>query len=100
MESLGTDSGGAFLILSKPAVCRLRPRLFVRPAVFLSDTFPVAIFVARASSPTTAKRQVLDSDGIYVCLFYSPYICFRFYKTLRHSKKYKKNEICSNKLQL
>jgi len=73
---------------SKPAVCRLRPRLFARPAVFPSDTFVVATFVPRASLQATAKRQVPDSDEIHVCLFYSMKILSLLHKTFKHRRKY------------
>lgn len=56
LESLGAGSGGTFLIVSKPAVCRLRPHLFARLAVFPSDAFAVANFVLHASSSAVAKR--------------------------------------------
>lgn len=61
---------------SQPSVCRSRPRLFSRPVVFLSGAFAGATFDPGAPSPATAKRQVPDSDGIYVCLFYSPFSSF------------------------
>jgi len=73
---------------SKPAVCRLRPRLFARPAVFPSDIFVVATFVPRASSQATAKRQVPDSDEIHVSLFYSRKMLSLLHKTFRHRRKY------------
>jgi len=82
-------TGSAFSMISqKPSVCRLSPRLFARPAVFSSCIFAGASFDLHAPSLATAKRQVPDSDRIYVILFYTPCVRLILYGISKHYRKH------------
>lgn len=48
----------------EPAVCRLRPRLFARPGVSLSDASEVGTVAPCAASPAIAKWRARGSNGI------------------------------------